>query len=54
MATVVQTDGGRSVTTVGPCAEAKAVFGDVSIIDVPDLGEALVWAQGGHHVPGRR
>ena len=44
-ATVVQTTGGRAVTTDGPFAETKEVLGGFSVIDVPDLDAALVWAE---------
>jgi hypothetical protein len=44
-ATVVQTKGGRAVTTDGPFVETKEVLGGFSIIDVADLDQALVWAE---------
>jgi hypothetical protein len=40
-ATIVSTDG---TATSGPVPERKAVVGGFSIIDVPTLDEALVWA----------
>ncbi len=43
-ATVVQTRGGRTVTTDGPFVETKEMLGGFSIIDVADLDAALVWA----------
>jgi hypothetical protein len=44
-ATVVQTRGGRTVTTDGPFVETKEVLGGFSVIDVADLDEALAWAE---------
>ena len=43
-ATVVQTTGGRAVTTDGPFVETKEVLGGFSVIDVADLDVALAWA----------
>ena len=43
-ATVVQSRGGRTVTTDGPFAETKEVLGGFSVIDVADLDVALAWA----------
>lgn len=44
-ATVVQTTGGRPVTTDGPFVETKEVLGGFSVVDVADLDVALVWAE---------
>jgi hypothetical protein len=44
-ATVVQSKGGRAVTTDGPFVETKEVLGGFSVIDVTDLDEALAWAE---------
>jgi hypothetical protein len=44
-ATVVQSKGGRPVTTDGPFVETKEVLGGFSVIQVADLDEALVWAE---------
>jgi hypothetical protein len=44
-ATVVQTKGGRTVTTDGPFVETKEVLGGFSVIDVADLDDALAWAE---------
>ncbi len=44
-ATVVQTQGGRAVTTDGPFAETKEVLGGFSVIEVADLDAALSWAE---------
>jgi len=39
--TIVATDG---IITTGPAPETKAVIGGFSILEVPSLEEALVWA----------
>ena len=44
-ATVVESRGGRVVTTDGPFAETKEVLGGFSVIDVADLDAALRWAE---------
>lgn len=43
-ATVVTDQAGRIVMTDGPFIEAKEQIGGLSIIDVPDLDAALLWA----------
>jgi hypothetical protein len=43
-ATVVESRGGRVVTTDGPFAETKEVLGGFSVIEVADLDDALAWA----------
>ena len=43
-ATVVRTQGGETVTTDGPFAEAKEHLGGFYIINSGDLDEALSWA----------
>jgi hypothetical protein len=44
-ATVVQVRGGRVLTTDGPFVETKEQLGGFSIIEAPDLGTALTWAE---------
>jgi hypothetical protein len=44
-ATVVESRGGRPVTTDGPFVETKEVLGGFSVIDVADLDVALGWAE---------
>jgi hypothetical protein len=44
-ATVVKADGGDMLTTDGPYTEGKEHIGGFSIIQVPDLDAALVWAK---------
>ena len=43
-ATVVRKDGGEFLTTDGPYVEGHEHLGGFSVIDVPDLDEALRWA----------
>jgi hypothetical protein len=43
-ATVVRFKDGDVLMTDGPFAEAKEFLGGITIIDVPDLDAALVWA----------
>ena len=43
-ATVVRVEGGETLTTDGPFAEAKEHLGGFYIIDSADLDEALSWA----------
>jgi hypothetical protein len=43
-ATVVRVEGGETLTTDGPFAEAKEHLGGFYIIDAADLDEALSWA----------
>lgn len=42
--TVVRVRGGEVLTTDGPFAETKEQLGGFSIIEVPDLDDALAWA----------
>jgi hypothetical protein len=44
-ATVVESRGGRAMTTDGPFVETKEVLGGFSVIDVADLDVALAWAE---------
>jgi hypothetical protein len=44
-ATVVRVRDGSTVTTDGPFAETKESIGGYEIIDVPDLDEAIRWAE---------
>ena len=44
-ATVVSARDGTAVTTDGPFIDSKEVIGGLSIIDVADLDEALMWAE---------
>jgi hypothetical protein len=44
-ATVVEVRDGDVFTTDGPFAEGKEHLGGITIVDVPDLDEALAWAQ---------
>ncbi|WP_229022851.1 YciI family protein [Actinomarinicola tropica] len=43
--TVVTARDGSTVTHDGPFVETKEVIGGLSIIDVPDLDDALRWAE---------
>jgi hypothetical protein len=43
-ATVVTRRGGDSVLTDGPFAETQEQVGGVTVIEVPDLDAALLWA----------
>ena len=44
-ATVVKSHGGEILTTDGPYTEGKEHIGGFTIIQVPDLDAALVWAR---------
>ncbi len=44
-ATVVRSTGGKTLVTDGPFLEGREYVGGLTIIDVPDLDEALVWAR---------
>ena len=44
-ATVVTARGGQVETTDGPFVESEEQIGGLSIIDVPDLDDALRWAE---------
>jgi len=44
IATVVRTEGGKTITTDGPFAETKEQLGGFWIIEAPDLDAALKWA----------
>ena len=44
-ATVVESRGGRAMSTDGPFVETKEVLGGFSVIDVTDLDVALAWAE---------
>lgn len=44
-ATTVRARDGRTVTSDGPFAETKEQLGGFYIVDVPDLDEALRWAE---------
>lgn len=44
-ATVVESRGGRPITTDGPFVETKEALGGFSVIDVTDLDAALKWAE---------
>lgn len=44
-ATVVRRSGTEMLVTDGPFLEGKEYVGGFTIIDVPDLDEALVWAR---------
>jgi hypothetical protein len=44
IATVVRTEGGKTITTDGPFAETKEQLGGFWIIEAPDLDAALDWA----------
>src|SRR6266480_8166183 len=48
-ATVVRVDGGETLTTDGPFAEAKEHLGGFYIINSADLDEALAWASKTSH-----
>ncbi|NEW41625.1 hypothetical protein GV794_11575 [Nocardia cyriacigeorgica] len=43
--TVVRTDGADTVITDGPYIEAKEHIGGFTVIEAPDLDEALRWAR---------
>jgi hypothetical protein len=43
-ATVVRDDGGDTLMTDGPFAEASEHIGGFTLIEAPDLDEALAWA----------
>ena len=44
-ATVVTARDGSAATTDGPFIDTKEVIGGLSIVDLPDLDAALVWAE---------
>lgn len=43
-ATVARLEGGEVMLTDGPFVEGKEVLGGITIVDVPDLDAALMWA----------
>jgi hypothetical protein len=47
IATVVRTEGGKTVLTDGPFAETKEQLGGFWVITAPDLDAALAWAAKG-------
>jgi hypothetical protein len=51
-ATVITTEGGQPVLTDGPFVELKEYVGGFTIVDVPDLDVALVWAKRLHAAIG--
>jgi hypothetical protein len=44
-ATTVRVDGGEPLVTDGPFAETKEQLGGYYVLDVPNLDEAIKWAQ---------
>ncbi|HWE13743.1 MAG TPA: YciI family protein [Solirubrobacteraceae bacterium] len=50
-ATTVRVDGGRTLTTDGPFADTKEVFGGYYVFEAPNLDEAIELAQ---RVPAAR